>query len=50
MTRIQAQDDQILVKRIDEKKHPRHGIVIPDPAQKKPQDAEAVTVWIDQAA
>ena len=34
--------DRIVVKRIDEKETTRHGIIIPDSAQEKPQEGEAI--------
>ena len=34
--------DRIVVKRIDEKETTRHGIIIPDSAQEKPQDGEVL--------
>jgi chaperonin GroES len=36
--------DRIVVKRIDEQETTRSGIVIPDSAQEKPQEAEVVAV------
>ena len=34
--------DRIVVKRIDEKETTRHGIIIPDSAQEKPQEGEVI--------
>jgi chaperonin GroES len=34
--------DRIVVKRIDEKETTRHGIIIPDSAQEKPQEGEII--------
>ncbi len=34
--------DRIVVKRIDEKETMRHGIIIPDSAQEKPQEGEVI--------
>jgi chaperonin GroES len=36
--------DRIVVKRIDEKETTRHGIIIPDSAQEKPQEGEVIAV------
>ena len=36
--------DRIVVKRIDEKETTRHGIIIPDSAQEKPQEGEIIAV------
>ena len=36
--------DRIVVKRIDEQETTRSGIIIPDSAQEKPQEAEIVAV------
>jgi chaperonin GroES len=36
--------DRIVVKRIDEKETRRSGIIIPDSAQEKPQEAEVVAI------
>ena len=36
--------DRIVVKRIDEQETTRSGIIIPDTAQEKPQEAEVVAV------
>jgi chaperonin GroES len=41
---IRPLDDRIVVKRIDEKETTRRGIIIPDSAQEKPQEAEVVAV------
>ena len=34
--------DRIVVKRIDENETTRHGIIIPDSAQEKPQEGEVI--------
>ena len=34
--------DRIVVKRIDEKETTRHGIIIPDSAQEKPQEGDVI--------
>jgi len=34
--------DRIVVKRIDEKETTRHGVIIPDSAQEKPQEGEVL--------
>jgi chaperonin GroES len=34
--------DRIVVKRIEEKETTRHGIIIPDSAQEKPQEGEVI--------
>jgi chaperonin GroES len=34
--------DRLVVKRIDEKEATRHGIIIPDSAQEKPQEGEVI--------
>jgi chaperonin GroES len=34
--------DRIVIKRIDEKETTRHGIIIPDSAQEKPQQGEVI--------
>ena len=36
--------DRIVVKRIDEQETTRSGIIIPDSAQQKPQEAEVIAV------
>ena len=36
--------DRIVVKRIDEQEATRSGIIIPDSAQEKPQEAEVIAV------
>jgi len=36
--------DRIVVKRIEEKETTRSGIIIPDSAQEKPQEAEVIAV------
>jgi chaperonin GroES len=42
--RIRPLYDRIVVKRIDEQETTRSGIIIPDSAQEKPQEAEVVAV------
>jgi chaperonin GroES len=44
MMNIRPLSDRIVVKRIDEKETLRSGIIIPDSAQEKPQEAEVVAV------
>jgi chaperonin GroES len=44
MMKIRPLADRIVVKRIDEKETLRSGIIIPDSAQEKPQEAEVVAV------
>jgi len=41
---IRPLDDRIVVKRIDEKEATYRGIIIPDSAQEKPQEAEVFAV------
>jgi chaperonin GroES len=36
--------DRIVVKRIEERETTRHGIVIPDSAQEKPQEGEVMAI------
>jgi chaperonin GroES len=36
--------DRVVIKRIDEKETTRHGIIIPDSAQEKPQEGEVIAV------
>ena len=36
--------DRVLIKRIEEEESIRGGIIIPDPAKEKPQEAEVVAV------
>ena len=36
--------DRIVVKRIEERETARHGIIIPDSAQEKPQEGEVIAV------
>ena len=36
--------DRIVVKRVDEQETTRSGIIIPDSAQEKPQEAEVIAV------
>ena len=42
--KIRPLSDRIVVKRIEEKETTRSGIIIPDSAQEKPQEAEVVAV------
>jgi chaperonin GroES len=42
--RIRPLYDRIVVKRIDEQETTRSGIIIPDSAQEKPQEAEVVAI------
>lgn len=42
--KIRPLHDRILVKRIDEQETVRGGIIIPDTAKEKPQEAEVVAV------
>lgn len=44
MTNIRPLHDRIVVKRIEEQETHRNGIVIPDSAKEKPQEAEVVAV------
>ena len=44
MMKIRPLSDRIVVKRIEEKETLRSGIIIPDSAQEKPQEAEVVAV------
>ena len=44
MTTLRPLYDRIVVKVIDEKEITRNGIVIPDSAQEKPQQAEVIAV------
>lgn len=41
---IQPLGDRVLVKRVEEKEQSRGGIIIPDSAKEKPQDAEVVAL------
>ncbi len=41
---IRPLHDRVLVKRIDEQEQVRGGIIIPDTAKEKPQEAEVVAV------
>jgi chaperonin GroES len=41
---IRPLHDRVLVKRIEEKEQVRGGIIIPDTAKEKPQEAEVVAV------
>jgi chaperonin GroES len=42
--KISPLNDRVLVKRIDEQEEVRGGIIIPDTAKEKPQEAEVVAV------
>lgn len=42
--KIRPLSDRILVKRIEEQETLRSGIIIPDSAQEKPQEAEVIAV------
>ena len=44
MIHIRPLYDHIVVKRIDEQETTRSGIIIPDSAQEKPQEAEVIAV------
>ena len=44
MTKIRPLSDRLLVKRIEEQETLKSGIIIPDSAQEKPQEAEVVAV------
>ena len=44
MKKIRPLYDRIVVKRIDEKETTRSGIIIPDSAKEKPQEAEVVAI------
>src|SRR6266851_9549002 len=44
MRKIRPLYDRIVVKRIEEQETTRSGIIIPDSAQEKPQEAEVVAV------
>jgi chaperonin GroES len=41
---IRPLQDRVLIKRIDEQEQVRGGIIIPDTAKEKPQEAEVVAV------
>jgi chaperonin GroES len=41
---IQPLGDRVLVKRVEEKEQTRGGIIIPDSAKEKPQEAEVVAL------
>jgi chaperonin GroES len=41
---IRPLQDRILIKRIDEEEQVRGGIIIPDTAKEKPQEAEVIAV------
>jgi chaperonin GroES len=42
--KIRPLQDRVLIKRIDEQEQVRGGIIIPDTAKEKPQEAEVVAV------
>jgi chaperonin GroES len=42
--KIQPLGDRVLVKAIDEKEHVKGGIIIPDSAKEKPQEAEVIAL------
>src|SRR5579872_3281048 len=44
MKKIRPLSDRIVVKRIEEQETLRSGIIIPDSAQEKPQEAEVIAV------
>src|SRR5712671_6232481 len=44
MLKIRPLSDRIVVKRIEEQETTRSGIIIPDSAQEKPQEAEVIAV------
>ena len=44
MMKIRPLYDRIVVKRIEEQETTRSGIIIPDSAQEKPQEAEVIAV------
>jgi chaperonin GroES len=44
MMKIRPLSDRIVVKRIEEQETKRHGIIIPDSAKEKPQEAEVMAV------
>ena len=44
MLKIRPLSDRIVVKRIEEQETLRSGIIIPDSAQEKPQEAEVIAV------
>ena len=44
MKKLKPLQDRILVKRLEEKETKRGGIIIPDTAKEKPQEAEVVAV------
>lgn len=41
---VQPLADRVLVKRLDEKEEKQGGIIIPDTAKEKPQEAEVIAV------
>src|SRR6187431_1449971 len=42
--KIRPLQDRVLIKRIDEQEQVRGGIIIPDTAKEKPQEAEVIAV------
>jgi chaperonin GroES len=42
--KIRPLQDRVLIKRVDEQEQVRGGIIIPDTAKEKPQEAEVVAV------
>ena len=42
--KIRPLQDRVLIKRIDEQQQVRGGIIIPDTAKEKPQEAEVIAV------
>ena len=44
MAKLRPLNDRVLVKRIDEGEQVRGGIIIPDSAKEKPQEAEVIAV------
>ena len=42
--KIRPLQDRILIKRVDEQEQVRGGIIIPDTAKEKPQEAEVIAV------
>ena len=43
-TKIQPLGQRVLVKRLDEEEEPSGGIIIPDSAKEKPQEAEVISL------
>ena len=46
MMKIRPLSDRIVVKRIEEQETVRRGIIIPDSAKEKPQEAEVIAVGL----